>query len=298
MSLVSHFFQFVNAYQLVQHVKENISPGSNLSLYGPELNQNVTKQYRKRLARIEEIKNRICDLAHIPPKNIQIRIQKNNIIVSHGTASKAVLAIGLPLLASRTAKYSNTDDNSLIKFLDSLPNDPEQLKKHLKEKLSQKDREALADLIDDERLDLSDEELEFLIAHEIAGHVASSDSRTLAIASTILGYGACIAAELISSFTIASAKWVLHPLFYGVSRLGLQSINKNIERNADKSALQLKNVNPLGSVRFFKRSLITEIFQDEKGNTKSVCNCDHLREITFKRGYETMSERLASCSER
>lgn len=261
MSWATPLFGSLNVIQTLFHCIENVSPDQNWELYGSKLVSKLPENAQKKIKCIEKIKESICNQANISNEKVELRLQERGIIEIHGHSHRSVLAISLqfleayqpPDLPSDDTPVENIQRKRFNDFIDKLPDNPEELSQMI-EKMGLQDREDLANLVDKYFLALDEEEIAFIMRHEIFGHLKANDSVTTALASTLFGWGAFCAAEWANAFfPFSGSSYVWHATFYSLSFLSLQSVlSQSQERRADQAAfLQTRNFQ--GGIRFFKR---------------------------------------------
>ncbi len=249
------FYVIQGGFQLL----ENTYPEKNWELNGEALASKLPKNEQAKLKKIETMKNRICQVAGIPESQVSIRLQRRGLAELHGHANKAVLAIGLELLEAYQITEVSTKGPVLKlpslfrEFIDNLPEHPDDLKQTIKS-MKPQDREHYWSLSKDYAFNLSDEEMQFIIGHEILGHAVSYDSAWNGVYTTVCGIGAYCSALLADAyFPFPGSSLIWQAAFYTVSYIGLQSVLvRRQEKNADLQSLMVKD-HVAGGVKFFKR---------------------------------------------
>lgn len=296
-------FGVFDAVQGLFQLVENVSPQSNWELYGNQ-HSLLSKEMQKKLKRIEEIKNDICDLAHIPSSNINIRLQNRGIVENHGNSSNAVLGVSLQLLTAY--KMTSNKQSNLVTcvpaqtfqaFIEQLPNHPEEIRKTI-ESLSNEKKEDYAKLAKTFHLNVDDDEMRFIIGHEILGHALHNDALSHSLYSTFFNTGAfCTAliADAYCSFSGSTFFW--QSVFHGVSYIGLQSVLLTKEKKADIQSLKHKE-HIDGGIKFFKRMFVVNLLNEELMHSHSldivttiVKKGSHL----FSLSHEESQDRLMRC---
>jgi Peptidase family M48 len=301
----------LNGITTLFNVLESTHPDKNWGLYGLELASRLPEDYQNKLKRIEAIKNKVCLSANIPSEKVTIRLQDRGIFENHGNANQAVLGISLKFLESyqpqnikeKNDPYANFRSTRFKEFLNKLPDYPDQIKRHIKA-LSPKERKEYHRLAEDYALHLNDQEIQFIISHEILGHMSSNDTLKTGVFSTLLGINASCLANLANNcLAFSGSSFVWQAVFHSVSYIALQSVVINRqERQADANALTISD-NIKGGISFFKRILAVNLLDKyQKHPTGTSSHFYHLftnneGESFFNFSHENASDRLLRCLE-
>jgi hypothetical protein len=320
----STLFASVYTAEWALHIVENIRPNWNLNLYHKKSISKCPVEFQNKIAHIDQIKYKICQQIGLPADRIQICLQANTIIEAHGTSQKAILGIGLELLSQyqinkkipQKEKISfqeflkklkliplleveNEVENmpsaqkrlALQDFLNQLPDNGDQIKEFI-EALPAQAQKGLFYLTKEYFLDLEEDELGFLIAHEIAGHIKNNDSTTFGASTTLLNIGAYMGAEYINSlWSFPGSSYAWHGIFYGLSHLCVLSVTgKRHEKRADAQACAFGHAE--GGTRYFKRLLATNLLKKQHGALHSF---DSKGDYRFDYRHDPIYKRLACC---
>ena len=288
---------------------ENYLPHYNWDLYGRELARKLPPKQADALKKIEMLKNKICEKAQIPQEVVSIRLQERGIVENHGNSNQAVLGISLQLLASyqpidppnQPLTAPITSRNRFREFIQSLPDHPDELISTIK-KLPAKDLQDYLSLAKNYALDLNEEEMKFVLSHEIRGHIRSNDAAQTNSYSNLLGWGTFSIAELANAYLpFTYSKFVWHSIFYSIRWISLsKAINCKQEKLADIAALELPENIP-GGIHYFKRLLAINLLYKytpfEIGTPEHAYQflSDSNGESFFRLNYETTKARLLRC---
>lgn len=306
MSWGSSAFAYLHVIKASFHLLENLAPSSNWNLYDKEYRFRLPVKEQEKIGNIEKIKNKVCDLYHVPPENITLRVQKTDTIQSHGNFNHAVLGIGQEFLAhyhlisaNKEDKKLNENIKTLKRFLDYLPNDVEEIKLEI-QKLKKHELENYQSLIKEHCFDLTDEEIQFVLAHEIAGHISSNEALWTGAFSSLLSLNVWCTANLVNHYLpFFGSNFVWQSVFYGLSQVALQSVwVKRQEQKADIKALDCQE-NVEGGIKFFKRMLVIQLLNHPHECIKTTKENKSFFKIEGKSllfsSYESAATRLLRC---
>lgn len=257
----------IHTWNLCRQARSVLSPNFD---DGPISYVSLTGLQKKALDNMRGIVESVCRYSSVDPCTIELSVDKGHTVTFFGKTSKASISLGIHLLQG-VAERKRKDNQPFIEAYEShihrYPEHPEQLSKAVK-KCDSIDLEKFVALHEKCRLMLSDDELHFILAHEIAGHARQNDNvRKLSIA-VIVTILACSALHMFIpeypfTFQMAGAA-LFATLANGFSC-------RKIELCADQIAEDISPEARKGALTFFKRHLVYEKALQElkKRNTQS-----------------------------
>ncbi len=217
------------------------------------------------LERLEQLKAEACEKSGINGDTVNINIHKaGSIALNYGNSKRTVLDITDRLLQGMVDRKSEGVINSLYqksyrKKIDALPDDPAELQKRLN-LLKKKEMYEWVGLDLKCNLWLSDEEIYFILKHELAGHSIHNDNLKrfglTAIATVINFVSLPLLLDASSEYLFVVGALCIGA--FAITKLAVERMINGQEYAADLAAVKDDPKALEGGLRFLKKGMIRE----------------------------------------
>ena len=270
MNYIYNLYQSNSIYILSNQLLDYLAVDKKPMLYIDRKWTKLSKKEIKALEAISLIKNKVCRFYKIPEENIALQVQETSTCASNGTYSQGVIGISKQILKQYShidySKENPTGNHIRRKpfwdFLKNLPENPNELYLSLTS-LNKEDLSYYTSLSNDFYLNFSDVEFEFILSHEIGGHIQNNDSlKNLVLSFTSFFGSHVLKAHLSSLFGV-------NPMFCQMTTSMLTNlfvykiIWPHVEQKADLAALKSDRLRT-GGLLCLKRLFVQEFFTRQR----------------------------------
>jgi hypothetical protein len=246
------------------------------------------------LANFEAMKDKTCIAYGLEPSRVKIVLSDRvSFMETHGNRYQGILEIKTSLISqlSNKSNYDKICLKTLNDWIEIAPENPDEFGEYVKAS----NMTHLKNIIPTHGFALTEQEILFIMHHEIGGHLFHADGMKIGVLGTILRIGALAAAEGICMY-------VPLPLIGPVSRLGLyllaetaitKIVHSRIEVSADKTAV--KSALTGGQALLRRLMLYKTLFQSEIAHSQGISH--QISHLMGKEGrYEDIYERFIRIS--
>ncbi len=222
------------------------------------------------IARIEKIRDEICQKHGLDPKIIKIAAHRGNkaAILNYGDRSFSIISFNEDILSLNSPSKDSINPQFLEEYnrqLSSFGDEPQKIKNAIK-KLSYHESLSFGGLHDRCFFVLSDHELHFILKHEILGHTVNRDNLARTAISVSIAFFYLFISSILPSTNTQNIIINISIFLVAVNVFNLfnrvqEKRSNSIGFSEEQSALE-------GAKRYFKKGYASELV-DEKIKSES-----------------------------
>lgn len=242
------------SYDAWRRFKETFSPNSQVD---PTLLSSLTSIDRESLSKVCLIAESLCKSAGLDYENVTIKPCEEDAFSCSGLPYKTVVNIGVNVIkgiSSRMDRESAYFLKAYEEMIRKWPDSPKEIEKYVQ---ARSDRSLHTYLGLHERCQwmLNDDEIRFILAHELKGHAASCDNASLLASALTISLVTYIGLQILfpdhSVATLLLISWIF-------AKMANLSFSRVVESSADYLAIKEDKEAKRGARFYFKRHLIAE----------------------------------------
>lgn len=247
------------SYDTMRRIRGIVSPDSQVD---QGLISSLSTRERSTLLKVSEMIKSICLSAGVEDSHVTLKLSKEGTISCEGSSSKTVIRFGVNVLkgiASREKKSVAPFLQAYEKAIHKFPNSPQKIEALVQRK-SDKFLHAYRGLHNICHLMLSDDEIRFILAHEIKGHSVHGDNSSKVVLFLTVALTAFVALNILMQDYPAASVLACSLVLAKVASI---PYSRGVELTADSKALIGDASAKEGARLYFKRYLIAEKVQAE-----------------------------------